>query len=156
MSKLPWEHPRFANWIAVAKVHSLWQQRLAAGVALHGLKLAQFDILANLVYEPGMTQQRLAEKLFVGRSNLSMALPDLERLGWLRRDADAEDRRVRRLYLTPEGDRLARLALVEESRIFAEMMDVLSDEECNRVGEYFRRMAERLKALPPPGAALDR
>ena len=144
-AELPWDRPRFKNWLAVARVHSLWGQRLAAALSAHGIRMSQFDIMANLLYEPGMTQQRLAEKIFVGRSNLSMALPDLETTGWVRRDTDAEDRRVRRLYLTHEGDRITRIALGEELKLLDEMMEALSEEECNQVGDLMRRLGDRLK-----------
>ena len=144
-AELPWDRPRFKNWLAVARVHSLWGQRLAAALSAHGIRMSQFDIMANLLYEPGMTQQRLAEKIFVGRSNLSMALPDLETIGWVRRDADADDRRVRRLYLTIEGDRITRIALGEELKLLDEMMEALSEEECNQVGDFMRRLGDRLK-----------
>lgn len=144
-SDLPWDRPRFRNWLAVARVHSLWGQRLATALSTHGIRMSQFDIMANLMYEPGMTQQRLAEKIFVGRSNLSMALPDLESIGWVRRDADAEDRRVRRLYLTEAGEAITRVALNEECKLLDEMMEALSDDECNRVGDYMRRLGDRLK-----------
>ncbi len=144
-SDLPWDRPRFKNWLAVARVHSLWAQRMTQALQPHGLRMAQFDIMANLLYEPGMTQQRLAEKLFVGRSNLSMALPDLEASGWVRRDADSEDRRVRRLFLTAEGEAMARLALAEETRLLDEMMHVLSEEECDLVGALMRRLGDSLK-----------
>jgi DNA-binding MarR family transcriptional regulator len=142
---LPWHRPRFKNWLAVARVHSLWHQRLSAALVEMGLRMSQFDIMANLLYEPGMTQQRLAEKIFVGRSNLSMALPDLETAGWVRRDADAEDRRVRRLFLTPEGERLARLALKAECRLLDEMMDAVSEDDCNQIGIIMNQLAERLR-----------
>lgn len=148
--ELPWDRPRFRNWLAVARVHSLWGQRLAAALVPHGIRMSQFDIMANLLYEPGMTQQRLAEKIFVGRSNLSMALPDLEATGWVRRDADAEDRRVRRLYLTLEGDRITRIALGEELKLLDEMMEALSEEECNQVGDFMRRLGDRLKQGAAP------
>lgn len=144
-SDLPWDRPRFRNWLAVARVQSLWHQRMSAELSEQGIRMSQFDIMANLLYEPGMTQQRLAEKIFVGRSNLSMALPDLEGTGWVRRDSDAEDRRVRRLFLTAEGERITRVALQAECALLDEMMEALSDDECNRVGDYMRRLAERLK-----------
>lgn len=144
----PWERPRFKNWIAVARVHALWEHQFAQALSEEGIKLAQFDILANLMHEPGMTQQRLAEKLFVGRSNLSMTLPDLERLGWLRREGDPGDRRVRRLTLTPDGEAKARIGFVAQSRLLDRMMSVLSDEECHAVGDSMRKMADYLRRMP--------
>lgn len=145
MSPTPWERPRFKNWLAVARCHALYGQRLAALLAPLGLRVAQFDILANLVYEPGMTQARLAGKLFVGRSNLSMALSEMEKIGWVRREDDAQDKRLRRIYAAPEGEALARRALAAECILFDEMMEALSDEECNAVGDAMRRLGDRLK-----------
>ncbi|MCA1952810.1 MAG: MarR family transcriptional regulator [Hyphomicrobiales bacterium] len=146
MTDLPWNRPRFKNWLAVARTSALWHQRLAADIAPLGLRMNQFDIMANLLYEPGMTQQRLAEKIFVGRSNLSMSLPDMEATGWVRREPDAEDRRVKRLFLTPEGESVARLALEAECRLLDEMMEALSETECNQLGDYMRRIGDRLRA----------
>jgi DNA-binding MarR family transcriptional regulator len=152
-SQTPWQRPRFRNWLAVARCHALYGQRLAALLAPLGLRVAQFDILANLVYEPGMTQARLAGKLFVGRSNLSMALSEMEKTGWVKRDADAEDKRIRRLFITPEGETLAMQALAEECVLFDEMMQVLSDEECNALGDSMRRLGDRLRQGLPPREA---
>jgi MarR family transcriptional regulator, organic hydroperoxide resistance regulator len=148
MSERPWDRPRFKNWIAVARMHALWEQKFGAILAEHGIKVAQFDILANLMHEPGMTQQRLAEKLFVGRSNLSMTLPDLERRGWLTREGDPGDRRVRRLKLTPLGEQKAAAGFVVQLRLLDEMMGVLSDDECNAMGDYTRRMVDFLRKTP--------
>lgn len=150
LHQTPWQRPRFKNWLAVARCHALYGQRLAGLLAPLGLRVAQFDILANLVYEPGMTQQRLAGKLFVGRSNLSMALSEMEKTGWVRRDADDEDKRIRRLYVTPQGEALAMQALEDECVLFDEMMQVLSDEECNALGDSMRRLGDRLKQGLPP------
>ena len=149
MNEPPWERPRFKNWIAVARVHMLWEHHFASLLSDHGIKIAQFDIIANLFHEPGMTQQRLAEKLFVGRSNLSMTLPDLERMGWLRREGDPEDRRVRRLYLTPKGQSKAELGYAAQNALLDRMMGVLSDEECHAVGDSMRKMAEYLRKTLP-------
>lgn len=149
MSERPWDRPRFKNWIAVARMHALWEQHFGAELAPHGIKLAQFDILANLMHEPGMTQQRLAEKLFVGRSNLSMTLPDLEKRGWVKREGDPGDRRVRRLTLTPLGEEKAALGFSVQLGLLDEMMSVLSDAECHAMGDYTRRMIDYLRKVPP-------
>ena len=45
------------------------------------LKPAQLDVLMNLYRHPGMSQHDLARKLLVGRSNITMLLPQLERRG---------------------------------------------------------------------------
>ncbi|MDC7684832.1 MarR family winged helix-turn-helix transcriptional regulator [Asticcacaulis sp. BYS171W] len=141
---LPWDMPRFRNWIAVAKAHQMVEKVLGARLAPLGLKLAQHDILANICRMPGLTQNELAERLLVGRSNLSMLLPELERRGWVERRADPADRRVRRLHLTGEGQTLTLAALKVQAEVIERMMTILSDQECAQVGDYMRRIAAQM------------
>lgn len=41
---MPWDMPRFRNWIAVAKVHVLVEKAMAAGLAALRFKLPHDDI----------------------------------------------------------------------------------------------------------------
>ncbi|WP_332693050.1 MarR family winged helix-turn-helix transcriptional regulator [Bosea sp. (in: a-proteobacteria)] len=143
---LPWDLPRFRNWLAVARLHSLWKKVFSEALAPLGIQLAHYDVLANIFHSPGLTQQALAEKLLVGRSAMSMLLPELERRALVERRGDEADRRVRRLWLTPEGETLTRKAMaIHVARIEA-MMTVLSEEECNAVGEMMWRVVKALEA----------
>ncbi len=143
---LPWELPRFKNWLAVARLHALWKKVFSEALAPLGIQLAHYDVLANIFHSPGLTQQALAEKLLVGRSAMSMLLPELERRELVERRGDEADRRVRRLWLTPEGEALTRKAMaIHVARIEA-MMTVLSDEECNAVGEMMWRVVKALES----------
>ncbi len=146
----PWALPRYRNWIAVGKVHALVERALTVRLARLGLKLNQYDILANVHRFDGLTQQRLAEKLLVGRSNLSMSLPDLERRGLLQRIDDAGDMRVRKLRLTPAGEELALQALAIHVGLIEEMMEALTTEECERLGDFMRRVGAHMARLAPP------
>lgn len=142
---LPWELPRFHNWIVVARVHALWKKVFSEALAPLGIQLAHYDVLANVFHVPGLTQQALAEKLLVGRSAMSMLLPELERRELIERRGDEADRRVRRLWLTPEGEALTRKAMAIHVQRIEAMMLVLSDEECAMVGELMRRVAKALE-----------
>lgn len=142
---LPWDLPRFRNWIAVARVHQLWKKVFGDALAPLGIQLAHYDVLANIAHVPGLTQQALAEKLLVGRSAMSMLLPELERRGLIERRSDEADRRVRRLWLTPEGNELTEKAMAIHVARLEAMMTVLSDAECDSIGEMMRRIAVSLE-----------
>lgn len=143
--RLPWDLPRFRNWLSVARAHVLWKKVFGEALAPLGIQIAHYDVLANVFHTPGLTQQALAEKLLVGRSAMSMLLPELERRKLIERRGDEADRRVRRLWLTPEGEALTRKALaIHVTRIEA-MMTVLSDAECDQVGELLRRVSKALE-----------
>lgn len=67
---------------------------------------AQWWVLAYLSREDGMTQSRLAEELDIGKVAIGGLVDRLEKAGFLRRDADASDRRVNRIFLEPDGKQL--------------------------------------------------
>lgn len=140
----PWDLPRFRNWLAVARVHQLWKKVFGEAIAPLGIQVAHYDVLANIAHVPGLTQQALAEKLLVGRSAMSMLLPELERRGLIERRPDETDRRVRRLWLTPQGTKLTDEAMAIHVARLEAMMEVLSDAECDAVGEMMRRIATAL------------
>ena len=143
--------PRYRNWIAVGKANLLVKRALTERLAQVGLDFPQYEILAAIFRYPGMTQQELADKLLVGRSNLSMLLPELERRGLVARSLDAADKRVRRLSLTPEGEGQAREGLAAQVRLIEFMMSVLTDEECDTIGTLMRKVGRRLKEVDTPG-----
>ncbi|BBF80785.1 MarR family winged helix-turn-helix transcriptional regulator [Asticcacaulis excentricus] len=137
---MPWELPRFRNWIAVARAHQIVERTLNARLAPHGVRIAHHDILANIYRFAGLTQNELAQRLLVGRSNLSMLLPELEKRGLIERRSDAADKRVRRLWLTEAGRALTEQTLAVQAGVVTDMMTILSDAECQALGDYMRRI----------------
>ncbi len=140
----PWEMPRFRNWISVAKVHMLVDRAMTAGLQPLGLKCVQYDILAAVFRFPGLTQQELADKLLVGRSNMSMLLPGLMAKGWIERRGDLGDARVKRLHLTAQGEVLTGRALRVQVQVIEGMMGALSAAECDALGDMMRRVGRHM------------
>jgi MarR family transcriptional regulator for hemolysin len=67
-----------------------------------GLTRSQWWVLNHLFRNNGVTQSELAEILEVEKPTLGRLLDRLEQKGWVRREADANDRRVKRVFLTKE------------------------------------------------------
>ncbi|MBY5339239.1 MarR family transcriptional regulator [Rhizobium leguminosarum bv. viciae] len=137
---LPWDHPRFRSWIAVARACQLMQQSLARSLADLDIKPPHLDILVNLYRFEGISQQELARKLLVGRSNMSMLLPHMEKRGLILRRDDERDKRVLRLYLTPEGRKLSEEAMAIQTGLIDR---VLSDEpiaQCMATADSMERI----------------
>jgi DNA-binding MarR family transcriptional regulator len=141
----PWDNPRFRNWVAVARACHVLERTLAAKLAPLDLKPAQLDVLMNLHRHPGMSQHDLARKLLVGRSNITMLLPQLETRGLLRRESDEKDRRILRIFLTGAGEALLARALTVHAALIELAMSRSTPQECDMVGEHMRRIAEALK-----------
>lgn len=71
-----------------------------------GVTRSQWWVLAFLSRRDGMAQVTLADELDLGKVALGGLIDRLEALGLLERRGDQEDRRVKRVFLTPTGVRL--------------------------------------------------
>lgn len=67
---------------------------------------SQWWVLAYLSREDGMTQSQLAEELDLGKVAVGGLIDRLEKAGLVRREADAADRRVNRVFLEPKSKQL--------------------------------------------------
>ena len=144
MQEQMWDNPRFRNWVAVARACHLVQQTLARELKPLDLKPPHLDIIVNLMRTDGISQQDLARKLLVGRSNMTMLLPQMEKRGLIERRPDETDRRILRLYLTDAGMALAKRAVAIQADLIDEIMSVSTPEECEIIGETMRRMASMM------------
>jgi MarR family transcriptional regulator for hemolysin len=79
--------------------------------------------LMELLRQPGMTQNDLADLLGLTKSAVSRLLERLERLGRVSRSQDSGDRRARRLHLTAKGKKLAKEIDGKSLKRFASLLD---------------------------------
>ncbi|NKJ37909.1 MarR family transcriptional regulator [Rhizobium sp. SG570] len=141
---LPWDHPRFRSWIAVARACQLMQQSLGRALAHLDIKPPHLDILINLFRFEGISQQELARKLLVGRSNMSMLLPQMENRGLIERRGDKQDKRVLRLHLTEAGRRVTEEAMTIQTALIDRMLSHAPIEECERMTVHMERIVSLL------------
>lgn len=140
----PWTNPRFRNWIALVRAEKAVVQALTKALAPLDLKIAQLDILMNVHRHPGLSQQDVARRLLVGRSNITMLLPQLERQGLLERQIDGKDKRVMRLTLTTKGEATLAKALKVYADLIERVMAQSSEAECNMIGARMTQIATML------------
>jgi DNA-binding MarR family transcriptional regulator len=100
------QQPGLLAWLRLARVFQKVDRRTANHVRPYGLTVAQFDVLAQVGAREGLTQQELADALFVTKGNVCQLLDRMERRGLLER-RPARTGRGNHLYLTDEGRRLA-------------------------------------------------
>lgn len=142
----PWSNPRFRNWVALIRAHRAVGRALTKALAPLDLKVAQLDLLMNVHRHPGISQQDVARRLLVGRSNVTMLLPELEKRKLISRAGDAADRRVLRLTLTKQGEAILEKALPIYAGLIEKVMGQSSSEECATVGATMNRITEMLEA----------
>ena len=67
----------------------------------------QFAILNALIDDPGEDQVTLARRVAFDAATSGSVIGRLEAKGWVRREADARDKRRKLLWVTPEGEQVA-------------------------------------------------
>jgi DNA-binding MarR family transcriptional regulator len=108
------------------------------------LTLPRFDLLAQLDRVDGLKMSELSRRLMVTSGNVTGIADQLERDGWLSREADSEDRRATRLRLTDYGRRRFRaLAKIHESWVIELMSSLDRDEQ-----RELQRLLGKLKQSP--------
>ena len=66
------------------------------------------QVLSSLWHEQGITQQELAARICKDKACLTSLMNNLEKKGYVCRKEDPNDRRNKRVYLTPEGEEFRR------------------------------------------------
>lgn len=89
----------------------------------------QFSILNVLIDTPGLDQVTLAGQVALDAATSGAVIGRLESKGWIRREPDANDRRRKRLWVTPEGEAAALKMKRVVSRVQTRLMSPLDGAE---------------------------
>lgn len=110
----------------------------------YGLTPVQFAILNALMQSPGQDQVSLAAQVAFDPATSGSVLGRLEAKGLIRRRADEHDRRRKRLWVTPKGERLAHQLEVVAARVQQRLLAPLSPSE----RKQFIGLLDKLLAQP--------
>jgi len=135
-------------WIHLLRVHHKIQRYEAVHLAEHNLTLPQFDVLAQLNREEGITQQTLADRLLVTKGNVCGLMDRMMEQGLVERRADPEDRRANMLYLTPKGKQLVEQVMPAHSDMIADYMGALSPEKQKQLLDLLSELDRSLETQP--------
>lgn len=120
-----------------------------------GITRSQWWVVAFLSRRDGMPQRQLADELDVGKVALGGLVDRLEAAGLVERRADADDRRVKRVFLTPEGKSLVSRLRDSSTEGERRLMDGVSEGDLEVAVRVLRTMKDRLLGLlgPDEGAS---
>jgi DNA-binding MarR family transcriptional regulator len=89
----------------------------------------QFSILNALIDDPGEDQVTLAAKVAFDAATFGSVIGRLEAKGWVRREADAQDRRRKLLWVTPEGESAAQAMKRSVAKVQTRLLGPLDTAE---------------------------
>ena len=105
---------------------------------------SQWWVLAYLSREDGMTQSQLAEELDLGQVAVGGLIDRLEKSGLVRREADASDRRVNRVFLEPKSKQLIAKMRKVSHRMNAQILEGLVDDRLESTALTLDQMKRNL------------
>jgi DNA-binding MarR family transcriptional regulator len=129
----------------------------AAETPIPALSASEARALIELVAARGIAQGQLGTLLGLEKSTVSRLAAGLERKGWVRRGRDEANQRYIRLYLTPEGSRVAARVWSAWQTRQARILAALSVEERAGLASGLRGLIRGLAAeglvadVPPSG-----
>jgi DNA-binding MarR family transcriptional regulator len=137
-------------WLAVVRTYQKCSEVLTTRIKPLGLKLAQHDVMMNLLLVQEQTQQQLAEKSFVTKSHMSAVLAEMADLGWITRKDSTQDKRSKAIRLTRQGLALARRAYAAQAEVIGVMMEPLTDKQIAELEKVSRNATISLSMLAEP------
>jgi DNA-binding MarR family transcriptional regulator len=107
----------------------------------------QFAILNALLEDPGADQVTLARKVAFDAATFGSVITRLEARGWVRREAQAGDRRRKRLWVTPEGTEAAQKMKRRVGRVQSRILEPLDDAEREQLVVLLERLVAAHEGL---------
>ncbi len=113
-----------------------------AFIEAHGLSFAQISVLMHLRRFTSCRVSDLGARLGVSNAAASQVVDRLVQAGLVERTEDAQDRRVKRLRLTPRGQALLDQAIAARERWLESVLDHLSEQERAQVAQALNLLTE--------------
>ena len=109
-------------------------------MAEYGLKACHTSYIINICNHPGISQDKLAQKIYINKSNVARQAAVLEEAGYITRQPSQADKRVQELYPTEKA-----LALLPEIKSILNqwsqiLTDGLSEEEADYATDLLAKM----------------
>jgi DNA-binding MarR family transcriptional regulator len=123
----------------IARCAALYRQEELASL---GLKSCHASYLAAICERPGITQDQLARRIFINKSNVARQLVILEEDGFVERKPSPEDKRAIQVFPTEK----AKEAMPEIVRIFRCWESFVAQDLSEEERKILVSMLEKMKA----------
>lgn len=112
-----------------------------------GASFARAKVLTQIARAGSLRSIDLAVSFGYAPRTVTEAIDGLERDGLVRRDPDPEDRRAKRISLTPAGEKAVESAEASRLHYMETVFGVLSAEECDEIVRVVGKLNARLSDL---------
>jgi len=137
--------------VVIADAARLLRTAFDRRVRVLGITRAQWLVLTRVHRHPGASQSELADMMEVERASAGRMIDRLEANGWVQRRAERRDRRIKRVYLTPEAERVHRRIWRVAEATVDDALAGLSTQESAQLMQLLSRVKKTLVAVVEEG-----
>ncbi len=113
----------------------------AAGVEI---TIEQWSVLYHLWKEDGQSQQQLCDATFRDKPSITRLVDNLEKLGLVKRMSSKDDRRINKICLTPEAEKLQENTMEVANQTLNEALVGVTNGQIEIAKEVLQKVYENL------------
>ena len=121
-------------------------RRLQKNFKLAGIEITieQWSVLYHLWKEDGQSQQQLCDATFRDKPSITRLVDNLEKLGLVNRTANKNDRRINKICLTPEAEKLQVQTMEVANQTLNEALQGVTNGQVEIAKEVLQKVYENL------------
>jgi MarR family 2-MHQ and catechol resistance regulon transcriptional repressor len=141
-SGTPAEIRTLDTFIKLTRCTNALLARLAERATIDDLTPSQFAVLEALYHRGVLTQGEVSRKVLKSVSDITTVIDHLERDGFVRRERDAQDRRVIHVHLTEAGKAKLESVLPQHVAALVDEFSILSPSEQETLANLCRKLGK--------------
>ena len=109
------------------------------------ITIEQWSVLYHLWKEDGQSQQQLCDATFRDKPSITRLVDNLEKLGLVKRVASKDDRRINKIQLTPEAEKLQEQSMEVANQTLNEALAGVTNGQIEIAKEVLNMVYENLR-----------
>ncbi|WP_311403395.1 MarR family winged helix-turn-helix transcriptional regulator [Limosilactobacillus vaginalis] len=106
----------------------------------------QFLYVVRIYEHPGIIAEQLANLIKIDRTTLARAVRRLEKQGYVYRESDPDNKKIKHLYVTEKGKQIYPFIIRENSHSNEVALQGFTPEEAQQVHDYLKRIRQNIDA----------
>lgn len=128
------------TWVKLARAFSTLNRKSVDNLRTFNVTQPQFLVMEALGHLGPLKVGELCDKMLVSGGNMTLVLDNLEKLGYIERVHNKEDRRSLIIQLTPEGKKTFSKVFPKHADYIGKMLGHLTNDEQKELGRMLKKV----------------